>query len=357
MSAGTKAFWMRGPEDWKGGTWAGVTADRDGLLCPEGNGWYLSAPLDSRETGTVWHRLRLDADLPEDGRLDLYVMAADGREDVETALRDPALPAETKRALFRQHGAAYTNALDVPLFSIAGRWLWFWLEVTGRGSGALRIRSVKVEFPRVAFVDYLPQLYRRGAKDAFLARFLMLFQSVYVDCEERLEGTPGCFAPERAPRAYVAWMAEWFGLDRAADWPEETLRALLPKADWLCRSKGTCASIRFLVQSYTGEVPLLIEQFDALALERAVEKRETLLRLYGAGRRAFTVLVSHTAAPDAETRRALLRLLRYTSPMDAVCRLAVLPEGLTLDAHCYLERNTRLPRRALRGLGEMELML
>lgn len=357
MSAETKSFLFLRERDWRTGLCGGVRLGEDGLTADDGRGWYVSCALDAGEGGTCWHRLRLLAALPPNARLEMYLMAAEEREDTDALLLDPAIPPEKKRALFERYGTRYLNPGDLPLFSHVGRYLWFYMDLTSQDGAPVRITSLKLEFPRTAFIDYLPYLYRKGPRDAFLARFLMLFQSVYVDYEEKLEATPGLFDPAAAPRPYVEWMADWFALREAADWGEARLRLLLPHAARLSRSKGTCASIRFLIQSYTGEAPMLIEQFDALERESAREKRPVLLRLFGESERAFTVLVSRRAAPDDPALRALRRLLDSVTGLDAVSRLAVLPEGIALDGHSYLGINTRLPAPTARRVGEMELSL
>lgn len=352
MSAGTRSFLFSQAGDWReGGVRAGAVPGENGLVQTDVSGFFASAALDAGESGTRWHRLRLAADLPPNTRLTLSLLAAD---DPETVGDD--LPLEARRRLFARYGQTVVNVLDLPLFSLRGRYLWFLLELSAPAETPIRVRSLRVEFPRRAFVDDLPQIYREGDPSSFLARFLMVFQSVYEDYGQRLEDTPALFAPASAPAVCVDWMADWFAVRETAEWDEARLRALLPHMAELCRRKGTCGSVRFLVEAYTGEAPMLIEQFDALALSAAPEKRPLLRRLYGESGRAFTVLVSREAAPGDRERRSLGRLLDYVTPLDALCRLAVLPPEGVLDGHSYLGMNTRLAAQAAQQVGEMELI-
>ena len=79
MASGTKHFLLSRPEDWRSmGLADGLTADGEGLaLSGGGSGSYVSLALDTREAGTVWHRLRLGARTPGNARLRLYLYCSD----------------------------------------------------------------------------------------------------------------------------------------------------------------------------------------------------------------------------------------------------------------------------------------
>jgi phage tail-like protein len=87
-----------------------------------------------------------------------------------------------------------------------------------------------------------------GALDVVLAPVLATLDSsdAYVD-------------PRLAPLDFVAWLAEWVGVELDASWPEERQRALVARAADLFAWRGTVRGVADAVAIYTGVVPEIAE--------------------------------------------------------------------------------------------------
>jgi phage tail-like protein len=87
-----------------------------------------------------------------------------------------------------------------------------------------------------------------GALDVVLAPVLATLDSsdAYVD-------------PRLAPLDFVAWLAEWVGVELDASWPDERQRALVARAADLFAWRGTVRGVTEVVAIYTGVVPEIAE--------------------------------------------------------------------------------------------------
>ena len=362
MASGTKHFLYNRLEDWqRGGLAAGLTVGDEGLTLPgEGTGSYVSLALDTLETETVWHRLRLVSDLPGNAWLRLYLYCSDSCETPapfrEEGPREQPLdrwlaaasPGERQRFFETCGEAAAEDPADLTLYGCRGRYLWFCLAFANYGREALRVESIRLEFPRVAFIDYLPQVYRGAdSVNSFLARFLSVFQSVYVDLEDDIDQMPVRCDPAVAPPEFLQWLAECLAVADRHLWSEERLRAFLKSAARLYRIKGTREALKQVVQLYTGQTPLIIEQFEPAACQIWRRDAAALKRLYGASRHTVTVLMPG-ARGDPDAYAKLWKVIQAFQPVDAICNLVFMNDEMILGQHCYLGMNARIGRS--RGL-------
>ena len=362
MASGTKHFLYSQQEDWLRQGWPeGLAVREDGLvLAGRGGGSYVSMALDTTEPETVWHRLRLVSRLPGNGQLRLYLYCSDssalpppfapaGAE--ETALDSwlaEAAPADRVRFFEACAQRCCDDPRDLTLYSCRGRFLWFCLTFSNYDREEMRVESVRLEFPRVAFLDYLPQVYRGAdSVNSFLARFLSVFQSPYVDLEDDIDQMPSRCDPSVAPPEFLRWLAECLAVSQRQLWDEERLRIFLKHAVRLYRIKGTREALRQVIELYTGQTPRIIEQFEPASCQ--VWRRDTgaLRRLYGRSRYTVTVLMPGGGA-EADGYAKLWKIIEAFKPVDAICNLVFLQEEMILGQHCYLGINSRIGRS--RGL-------
>ncbi len=360
MAAGTKHFMLNRPDDWlNGGIAGGLSAESGGLvLRTGGKGIYASLGLDTLTGETIWHRLRLQARIPGNTLLRLYLYCSDdemtpvslnlpgGRRRLDDWLADPSVTDDDRECFFMSCAQRTAqNPQDLTLYDLRGRWLWFCLVFFRYGEEEISVQSIQIEFPRIAFIDYLPQVYR-GADSvhSFLARFISVFQSVYVDLEDDIDLAPTRFDPAVAPPGFLYWLADGLAVSDCFLWTEDRLRVLLKNAVRLYRLKGTKTALRELIELYSGQAPLIIEQFETSGSELWQFDRETLRRLYGRGSHTFTVLMpqGEDRSPDAYAK--LYRVIDKFKPVDAICNLVFLDDAMILGEHCYLEINSRISR-------------
>ncbi len=121
------------------------------------------------------------------------------------------------------------------------------------------------------YFQYLPALFQQDVGDdgvSFTGRFLLAFEAILQGVaapqapglEEILDRihiffNPGPEVPERdrAPAAFLPWLASWVGLTLREDWTEAEQRRLLSRMVPLYRLRGTKAGLTELLRTYTNE--------------------------------------------------------------------------------------------------------
>ncbi len=116
---------------------------------------------------------------------------------------------------------------------------------------------------RSRLLEYLPAAYR---DDLFLARFLLIFQSILDPIEHTIDNTHNYFDPSLVPARLLPWLASWVDLTLEPELDEATQRELLHRAVALYRWKGTRRGLREELQMRTGARVLIVENFDGMRL-------------------------------------------------------------------------------------------
>ena len=224
MASGAKCFIFNRESDWKdGGISRNLEIKEDKLVFENKTGdsaIYISKPFDSLQSSTVWHRLRLKVDLPSSASYTLKIYASDSPEiklprneklkdnvlDLNDYLSDSTIDIGRKLDIFDAIGAkSYESPTDILLYGFKGRYLWICLEIVSYERVPVVIDSVKIEFPKVTFMDYLPEIYRKNeTENSFLTRFLGIFQSIYVDLEDEIDFVALNFDPDRTTKGLQA---------------------------------------------------------------------------------------------------------------------------------------------------------
>ncbi len=262
MASGAKSFVINRESDWKyESVLSNLSFFNDILLSKKNgeNGVYISGAFDSGQAETVWHRLRIDMEIPGGAIVNIRIYASDSADvivpspggegklktDINKYVKDKSIDINRKIDMLDYIGSKkYVNLDDLLMFGFKGRYLWLCLEIINYEKQRVKIKSVKLEFPRVSFVDYLPEIYRENEKDdSFLARYLGIFQSVYIDLEDRIDNTPVHFDAEKTSKDFLNWMADWLSVKNASIWGEKKLRTLIKESVSIYKMKGTKASI------------------------------------------------------------------------------------------------------------------
>jgi phage tail-like protein len=306
----------------------------------ESEGTFVSRTLDSGTPGTVWHKVVVDAGVPDGTGLTVETATAE-------SIAELASPAAVSWTGPGNPLISFSKQVPDQLVQAApGRYLRLRVTLRSNGQETPSLRAVTVFYPRVSYLDLLPRVYRRDADSAaFLERFLALFEYTLTGMEDRYEWFSRALNPGAAPPEILDWLACLIDLSFDPSWPIERRRALVAAAMDLYRQRGTLAGLARYVAIYTGIQPVLCESFlrrparpallggavlgCSLALTRVVPEIEPDEQLFRDYAHRFTVLVPLADPCDAEVTVPVVdRIVAVNRPAHTVYTVAPLyPEA------------------------------
>lgn len=140
------------------------------------------------------------------------------------------------------------------------------VQADGEGGGSALPGRLLVLAPGAAtrrsrYTQYLPSVYQ---DDLFLARFLLIFQSLLDPIEQNVDNTHYYLDPGVTPPAFLPWLASWVGVTLDPGLDEASQRELIRRAVELSRWKGTRRGLREEIKIRTGARSLIVENFDGM---------------------------------------------------------------------------------------------
>ena len=231
--------------NWHGRPLPGLGADPGGAGAYVERGQLLTAALDSGTPRCRWHRIRVDADLPDRTGLSVAVAVSD-------------LPTPAAQGVGQGDWAAFPGGIPHPddwqelpagvddalIRQPAGRYLFVRLRLWGDGSATPRVRRIHIDFPRSTSADLLPSIYQEDeAAGAFTERFVSLFDSSLETVAETVRRFPALLDGGRAPAEVLPWIAGFLSIALDESWSVETRRRILRAAPDLFRKRGTLAGL------------------------------------------------------------------------------------------------------------------
>lgn len=262
--------------------------------------------LDSGEYQTVWGRLFLDACVPDGTEIRVAFATADEVGDeallartppanigVATVHRpdlSPPMPpislvpgdADLTHTLHRRESGRELpwaqpapedafETYEAPIDAPAGRFLWITLELHGTSRASPRVRCLRAEHPSHDYLRRLPKTFSRDpALAAFLLRYLGIFEGFLGEIEARAADRDVLLNPLATPDDALPWLASFLGLildERWATAPrpggttEDARRAVIERAAWLFRFRGTVPGLRKFIELYVGVPVVILEMF------------------------------------------------------------------------------------------------
>jgi phage tail-like protein len=262
--------------------------------------------LDSGDYQTVWGRLFIDACIPDGTEVRAHFAVLDEVDDESLMMRlpppnvatatvrrpdlSPPMPPLSRvpgpndvtlpfhrRESGRELPWAQPSPDDpfetyeAPIDAPAGRYLWITLELHGTLRASPRVRCLRAEHPAHDYLRRLPRTFSRDPRDAsFLLRYLSMFEGFLGEVEARGADRDVLLHPRAAPDETLPWLASFLGLvldERWATAPrpggrtEDVRRAVIERAAWLFRFRGTVAGLRTFIELYVGVPVILLEMF------------------------------------------------------------------------------------------------
>ncbi|HEX8144698.1 MAG TPA: phage tail protein [Pyrinomonadaceae bacterium] len=314
-------------------------------------GTYFSRRFDSASPRTSWHKFALDADLPENTQLRVSFLIAEEKGNTDAFLHDETKTLSEKNNL--GWSAPVVNARDALITGGEGRYLWLKIEFIGSEFVTPLLRSVRVQFPRVSYLRYLPAVYQEDERSRdFLERFLSVFETFFGALERQIDSIARIFDPQTARGAdqFLHWIGSWLAIAVDKNWSDEQLRRLVKHAPELYKRRGTRAGIEEIIEIYTGERPLVVEQFqlECAEVDPTAPEAKVFHDLFEPDPYCFCVLLKPFQLKTEDDRRAIGRILKADKPAHTCAGLLTLQPWIYLDMHTYLGVNTYLSEPDMR---------
>lgn len=216
--------------------------------------------FDGTEPDCVWHRLLLDACIPDGASVVVAARTANEKDELRDAewQRQPMLLRRPDGSELPFHEPFSERESESPgvgtwellLQNAFGRYIELQLTLIGTGRSTPRIRAMRVYYPRFSYRDrFLPAVYRdERATGNFLDRFLANAEGVMTTLETKMAHAEAIFDTRSSPYEYLEWLAGWFGANLDASWDESRRRLFLDNAELLFRWRGTQIGMRAAIR-------------------------------------------------------------------------------------------------------------
>jgi phage tail-like protein len=399
-AVGDRGFCLagRGSQEHRCWSWRGRPVDEGdiGATPPRPlaeRGQLLTRAVDSGIPRCGWHRLRVDADVPEGTTLQVDVATSEAGDDQQPKGATAIDPGWTGLAPGVPHPADWqrlpAGATDALLDRPPGRYLFVRVRLTGDGASTPVVHGIRLDFPRVTSLEHLPAVWRDDpVAEDFTARFLSLFDAPLEELDRVIERYPALLDPAGVPDAVLPWLAGLIGLGFDPAWSADRRRKLLQEAPALWRRRGTPAGLRQAVKLVFDVDPVIEELGPArawgalhrgggtgaalgrvrlfgparvrLRLDRSVLSRTPIRSLgdperdaHGSGANRFRVLVPPAAGGALDPER-LRRLVASQAPAHTVAEIRLGGAGLVVGQQAAVGVDTALvplPAPVLGGAG------
>lgn len=145
---------------------------------------------------------------------------------------------------------AQQQRLRVPLDDINHTHLWLTVRIhTAEGSAAPDIRRLRVIYPNVSFMRYLPAVYRENPESKQTTqRMMAVFESVFGDVDVELDALPARLDPDSTPDDWIPFLLRWLGFPAPSELSTDRQRRLLQHAHEILTGRGTMAGLRRFLQ-------------------------------------------------------------------------------------------------------------
>jgi len=313
---------------------------------------FISHSLDSMEDNTVWHRCKIDCQIPPDANVYIAyyasnqnkIMYQDEEQELDEILRSPHIAAKEKDALLAAFWQEVViNGNDFPLHKAKGRYLWLKIEFATYGQEETDIKDIKIDFPLRPLTYHLPEIYQQDEQSFnLLNRFLGIFQSLMDDLDYQIKDVSSYLDVDLVNSDFLQWLSKWLDINDYYVWKEDKLRIFIKNAYKLYQIKGTKTSIEKIVEIYTGEKPIIVENHEIEDFLKEADLFRLYTKLYGDNNYTFTVLVKEQFVPTTQQYLELKQIIENFKPAYTVLNLIVLRPYMFLDSYSYLGVNTVL---------------
>jgi phage tail-like protein len=192
------------------------------------------------------------------------------------------------------------------------------------GRGTARPERAATNLPESRYLKYLPGLYRQ---DPFVARFLLIFESVMGPLETLVDNLPLYTEPATAPEEFLPWLAHWVAVSLDAAWPRARQRALIANAVEIYRWRGTRRGLKLHIAAYTGSEPLIQEHASGFVVGQESRLGWTTTLFSTPPQPNLFVVTVPVAEPAAVDEKILRAIVEEDKPAHTIYELHVVRDG------------------------------
>lgn len=222
--------------------------------------------FDGKEPLCHWHRLLIDACIPEGCAIMVESRVAETPELLSSSpwRIEPPLHLRRRSEIPRHEPYPATHrepsragTWDLLLQDARGRFLELRLTFRGNQRSTPRVKALRVYYPRFSYLrEYLPSVYQEDVISAdFLDRFLANVESEFTTLEGRIAESESLFDPRTAPAEFLDWLAGWLGAAVDSNWDEPRRRLFLENLHLLYQWRGTLRGMAACVRLAVEECP------------------------------------------------------------------------------------------------------
>ena len=233
-----------------------VLAQKPPVFEQEGQAWI--GPLDSDEYQCEWHRVELRGRMPNGGSIRVETFTSEAGKSKDELL---ALTGERWKTGAVDSVVGW-KPWDCLSLSPRGRFLWLRLTFTGEGISTPSLSAIRVDYPRITSLEFLPAVYRQPEQSRdFLNRVLAVMDRVRGATETTVDGFSSYLGPLSTPESFLGWLAGWVGMTFENQWPLHKRRKLLEQAPLLYRDRGKPSGLTRHLEVFLGRAPAILEHF------------------------------------------------------------------------------------------------
>lgn len=288
--------------------------------------------FDSTIPGQQWHKLILEGEIPQNTQIKVYYSITDSKSQPAEPYFEP---------LINPSDALILGNKEIP--SPKGRYLHLKVEFIGTEHQTPILKSLRVVFPRLSYLRYLPAVYQEDEESRdFLERFLSLFETFLGNLEGEIDHIIRYFDADVVGEDFLPWLSTWLAIATDENFTQEQLRNLIRKAPQLYNQRGTREGIAATVELFTGDRPLIIEYFQLEESEQNDQVNEILKKEYFSDNEVFRfwVLLSPFQANSEIELQTIQRLVEADTPAYTEACIKLLQPWISLDKESYLGFNS-----------------
>lgn len=210
-------------------------------------GWLWSDAIVVGTRAHVWNRLNAAVDLPAGSHVRFHAYTGSTAIPPPAPLADGSFPPP-----WRSIGSDISN-FYIDLHGTPAEALWLGAQFGSELHTTPALSQAMLDYDQSSYLQELPAIYRPAPEDGnFLLRYLSLFESMFDDLEDKLNGLAALLDPAAAPAGALPWLASWLALALPEAQSAAAQRPAISGAYARYGRRGTAAGLREVLHAEAG---------------------------------------------------------------------------------------------------------